>query len=372
MSEQAPLSNEEVIEKEERSIIHSLRSSRIILPILIGFSVVGYMFWKQFDITEFNKISWTWGAFAWVGLAILLLIIRHLAYAARIYTISQKQFSYLRCIEFIFLWEFSSAITPTALGGSAVALFFMSQEKVSAAKATSIVLYTVILDTFFFICLLPLLLLLLGPNVVFPGTTGFADLDYWGYIFFGTYLFMLFYGALFAYGLLINPNRTRSLLLLLTKLPLLSKLKDKAEKLGNEFVEASAEIRNQNKGFHYRAMLFTAIPWTCKFLLMVCLVYGIAPDVSFNFHNSTLMFGRMACMFIIILVSPTPGGAGFAEVAFGTFLSDFMNAPIALIVATIWRLLAYYSYLIFGAFLVPAFITRMLLNRRQANQKDKI
>ncbi|MEZ4941465.1 MAG: hypothetical protein R3D58_11365, partial [Saprospiraceae bacterium] len=61
---------------------------------------------------------------------------------------------------------------------------------------------------------------------------------------------------------------------------------------------------------------------------------------------------------IIMAFSPTPGGAGLAEVALAGFIADFVPAGIGLIIALLWRSMAYYGYLLLGAFVVPAWIAR--------------
>jgi hypothetical protein len=107
--------------------------------------------WQQFDPDTFATINWNQHTLYWISLAVLLLIIRHLAYATRLRILSEKTFSWRKCIELIFIWEFSSAVSPTSVGGTAVALFVIAQEKLSAAKTTTLVIYTAILDTIFFI-----------------------------------------------------------------------------------------------------------------------------------------------------------------------------------------------------------------------------
>lgn len=148
--------------KNQQKVLKSLRTSRIILPILIGVGVVLYLLWRQFDPKEFQKIQWTSYALFWIGVAVLILVIRHLAYAYRLRLLSEGVFSWRKCIELIFIWEFSSAVSPTSLGGSAVAFFVLAQEKLSAAKTATIVLYTIVLDTLFFVISLPLLYFFLG------------------------------------------------------------------------------------------------------------------------------------------------------------------------------------------------------------------
>ena len=172
---------------EQQETLKSIRVSRIILPVLIGIVAVGYMLWRQFDPAEFAKINWTAHTLLWVFATLLLLITRHLAYATRLRILSEKEFSWRKCIELIFIWEFSSAVSPTSIGGSAVAFFVLAQEKLSTAKTATIVLYTVVLDSIFFIGSLPILFLLFGTHMIRPDVNRLGDLGAWGFYFLFAY-----------------------------------------------------------------------------------------------------------------------------------------------------------------------------------------
>ena len=69
-------------------------------------------------------------------------------------------------------------------------------------------------------------------------------------------------------------------------------------------------------------------------------------------------------MFIIMAFSPTPGGAGIAEVALTGFIADFVPKGIGLIIALLWRGMAYYGYLPLGAIIVPGWIARQLRKKQ--------
>jgi glycosyltransferase 2 family protein len=220
------------LDKAGAEVTRSLKLSRIIIPVLIGIGVVAYLLWKQFDPVEFAKINWTFYTLVWVGIAAGFLIIRHLAYAMRLWLLSDKFFTFKKCIKLIFLWEFSSAITPTAVGGSAVALFVISKEKLSFARTTTIVLHTVVLDTLFFIGILPLLFLVFGSNMIRPDIGNFMEVGGWGFTFIITYLLMAGYGTFFYYGLFRNPNQLKRLLVIFTYNRFLKRYRQNAIDLG--------------------------------------------------------------------------------------------------------------------------------------------
>ena len=351
--------------EKHQKVLKSIRLERIILPILIGLGVVGYLLWQQFDLEEFRKIPWTNVTLFWISMAVIILIIRHLAYAARLRILSDGEFSWKKCIELIFIWEFSSAVSPTSLGGSAVAFFVLAQEKLSTAKTATIVLYTVVLDTAFFIFTLLIQFLLFGTNMIRPGKEGFADFDAWGYYFIFAYLFMAAYGYFFYYGLFKSPIQIKRFLVGMTRLRVLRRYRHKAIDLGNDMIGASREMKQRNWKFHLSAFLATATAWSGRFILLNCLIIALVAGIPKDFITQFELFARLETMFVIIAFSPTPGGAGFVEILFSGFLSDYVqNTTNSTVISTMWRLMAYYAYLFVGAIIIPNWV-RNILNERQ-------
>lgn len=351
--------------EEQQEVLKSIRISRIILPILLGIGVVAYLLWRQFDPEDFSNISWNAHVRFWVAFSFLFLVIRHLAYATRLRILSEKEFSWTKCIELIFIWEFSSAVSPTSVGGSAVALVVLAQEKLSTAKTTTLVLYSAILDTLFFVGTLPFLVLMLGPGIIRPGMETLSISDGWGYTFLGAYLLMLTYGTLFFYGLFINPQTLKRVLVAGTKIKWLKRYRTKAEELGDNLIVASREIKRKNWGFHLGAFLSTATAWSCRFILLNCLIIAFVETTPVDFWNQFKLYARLETMFVIMAFSPTPGGAGFAEVVFWGFVNDYVSSSgLALLIASIWRLFTFYAYLLIGAIIIPNWI-RKILNRRK-------
>ena len=214
--------------EEQQEVLNSIRISKIIVPVGIGILTVFYLLWRQFDPEEFAKINWTGHTLFWISFTLILLVIRHLAYATRLRILSEVEFSWKKCIELIFIWEFSSAVSPTSVGGSAVAFFVLAQEKLSTAKTATIVLYTIVLDSIFFIVGLPILYLIFGNSMIRPNMTGFGDIGGWGYYFLIAYLVMATYASVFYYGLFVNPIQIKRFLVGFTRLKWLRKHRPKA------------------------------------------------------------------------------------------------------------------------------------------------
>ena len=357
------------IEKHEQKILDNLAARKIILPILLGVLVIAFLIWRQFDPQEFAQIPLDSHTLFWIGVAIVLLIIRHLAYAYRLRLLSNNFFSWFKSIELIFIWEFSSAVSPTSLGGSAVALFMLAQEKLSAARTTALVIYTIILDTLFFLLLIPAMFLIFGPRVIRPDMDSLFDQAGWGITFLVVLGLMLLYGSFFFYGLIVNAKPLRNLLVILSRISFLKKYKPKIIGLGNDLVVASREMKSRDWHVPLFSFLATAIAWTCRFLIINTLVLAFVENASYSALDQLLLYARSGIMFMIMAFSPTPGGSGFAEIVFGGFLSDYIPSGIAPIIASIWRLLTYYFYIFAGLIVIPNWI-RKLISRRISGNKD--
>lgn len=251
------------------------------------------------------------------------------------------------------------------MGGSAVALFVLSQEKLAAAKVTAIVLYTAVLDTIFFVTTLPILLLLFGPSIIRPDLTSYALLDSWGYSFLFAYVFMAIYGSIFFYGLFIKPQGLKNLVLWFTKFNLFKKWKQKGEALGDDFVIASKEMAGKGFKIGGPAFLMTSLAWSMRFILLNCLIIAFENSLSLDWWTQTALYARLETMFVIMAFSPTPGAAGVAEILFNGFLTDYLsNETSSSLIALIWRFFTYYSYLLLGALIIPNWLRKVLKKKK--------
>ena len=353
---------------EQRKALDSVRTTRVILPVAIGVAVVGFLFYRQFDPNEWAAIEWTYNTLLWVGISLALLVVRHLCYAARLHVLSERDFSFRKCIELVFIWEFSSAVTPTSAGGSAVAMFVLGQERLSAGRTATLVLYTIVLDTAFFILLLTVLYVVLGPSMIRPDVTSVFELSGWGVTFLIAYIAMAIYGSFLAWGLFVSPKRVRAGLRSLARWRPLRRFRRNLLNMARDTVAASEHMRAKPPSWHLAAFASTAGAWSCRFLLLSCLIVGFT-DVATDVFTQVKLFARLQSMYLILAFSPTPGGAGFAETLFKDFLLDFVgdNRTSALLIATIWRGFTYYAYLLAGAIVIPNWLRGVI--RRRARRK---
>lgn len=345
---------------KDTEVLKSLSVSKIVLPVIIGIAAILFIVFSQFDVDEFSKIKWNSRLWYYLGIALFIYMLRHLFYSYRLKILSDHDFSFKHSIELVFIWEFASAISPTSIGGSAVAVFFLSQEKISAAKAVSIVLYTVIIDTIFFLVSLIFLLMIFGPTLVRPDMT--SMFQGFGITFMLVWLFMMFYGGLLLWGL-FRPRVIKKLLYGIAKLPLIKRFKRTLYQTGEDVVITSRELRNKPLGFHFQAILLTIGAWVTRFLTVNFVILALV-EVDWSFMDQFLMYARSQTMYVITQFSPTPGGSGVMEMMFSGFFRDFISQGVGSVGALLWRLITYYPYLIIGAIIIPNWVRRILKSRK--------
>jgi hypothetical protein len=330
---------------------------RVAIPIVIGFLVAGYMLWSNTSWQELSKIEFSVEMFGWLLVAILMMVIRDLAYMYRIRVLTDNFLSWRKSFDVIMLWEFASSITPSVVGGSGVAMFILNKEKISLGKSTAVVMVTALLDELFYVITVPLVILLIGTQHLFPielSKSMFGITLSTKEIFMVGYVFILLLVTLIFYGVFINPQRLKNSLVKLFSLKILNKWQNKIVKLGDDLIQTSVELKNKSFVFWVKAFGATLVSWTARFWVVNFIILAFT-DVSSHF----LIYGRQLVMWVILLISPTPGGTGIAEFAFNGFLQDFIPFGLAGLLVVLWRLISYYPYLFIGAFVLPKWLKRV-------------
>ncbi|MBK8517643.1 MAG: flippase-like domain-containing protein [Saprospiraceae bacterium] len=349
---------------DDKSALDNLRVSKVFFPIIIGIGVIIWMMSRQLDIQELSKLNLSNHTLFWLFLAILMYVTRHLFYAWRLRIMSDYAFSWPKAIELIIIWEFSSSVSPTSVGGAGVAFFLLSQEKLSGAKTISVVLYSMVIDTVFFVFYMPLLYIFLGPIMIRPGMHVFSDIDGYGITFLTVLFFMMAYGALFFYGLFINPRSIKRLLIILSRWPILKRFREDLRSTAYDIVTTSVSIKNKPISFHLWSFGATTGAWITRFFAINCLIVALVSGISPAVYDHLIILARGMAMHTITAFSPTPGAAGVAEFLFGGFYSDYIPVGIAVLIALVWRLISYYSYLLAGAIIIPVWFRQVQKRKR--------
>ncbi|MEN9445335.1 MAG: hypothetical protein RIS47_2226 [Bacteroidota bacterium] len=345
---------------DSTTILKQIGGFKIILPILVGVGVAGYMLYSEFSTKEFPKLDIGYKAVFWFVLAWLMMVLRDFGYVLRVRLLTENELSWRQSFQIIMVWEFTSAITPSMVGGTSVAVLFFNREGISIGKSSAIVMATSFLDQLYFSLLFPIFVLIVGPSKLFDiGGTAAAGADFLSlsnlFVYFAVvgYSLMLAYTLIVFYGLFINPRGLKILLWWIFKLPLIRKWRRKAAATGNDLVIASKHLKSKGFVFWLKTFGATIFAWSGRYLIVnfLLLAFGSHPD-------QFLVYTRQFVMWIMMIVSPTPGGSGFAEYVFKEYLSEFIPLGFTGILAFLWRLISYYPYLFIGAIVLPRWLRR--------------
>lgn len=356
------------MEESEKQLTQKIRPYKIIYPILIGLAVVSYMLYKEFDVSAFRKITFTWTSVCWLFIAVLCMVIRDLGYVIRIRVLSDGRLTWLKAIRIIFLWEFTSAVTPSAIGGTSLAILFVNKEGIKVGRSSAMVMATSFLDELYFILMFPIILLSVSQSALWnmPGVSrGITTSLIWFAV--GGYSIKLIYLSILSYGLFKNPRGLKYLLMKCFKLKLLRKWRHSANEAGSDIIRNSYELRRKPFSFWLKTFGATFFSWTARYWVVNALLMAFWAG-HYNWGTQFLIFARQLVMWIMMLVSPTPGGSGFAEFVFKEYLGEFLPGPgVAIAMAILWRLITYYPYLFAGVLIVPKWVNRHFGNH--AGQK---
>jgi len=346
----------------QEKLLNIFRPSRIILPISIAVVVWTLLSFAEYDVNTLASINWTWHAGIWMLMAILMMVVRDVAYMYRIKVLTSEALSWKQSFQVIMLWEFASAITPSIVGGSAVAVYIVGRELNNVGKSTAIVMASSLLDELFYVIMVPMLYLVVSQDALFSikGDPQLQQLtnDYGLYMFGFGYIFILTYSIIIIYALFYNPRVIKWTFIKVFSLPFFRRWRMAAARAGDDLIIASKELRGKKKRFWFKAGLATFVSWTARFWVVNFLIL-LPLGVGLAFSDHLLIYGRQLLMWVIMLVSPTPGSSGFAEVAFQVFLSEFVSSGLVTSMAILWRLISYIPYLFIGLVVLRPWIRRV-------------
>ena len=341
---------------DSKKILKTLNPRKIWVPVVLGLGIVVYLFLRDPDIT-IDKLTLIFDASLLpIFLAILVFLARFAGYIFRIKTITKNELTWKSSLYVIILWEFASAVTPSVVGGTAVAVFILWKEGIRPGKALGFVLLTAIFDNLFFVLAAPLTLIL-GMQHVFPAVSESSSFiaSSMHFMFFLSYGLISLYTFIMIFALLINPRLFKWVLIKITSTKLLKKWRYAAYKRGTEMILASEQLKGMGRKFWVYLSLSTIFIWSSRYLLLNFLMVAFA-NISFSEH--VVIFGKQIILWVVMLISPTPGSSGTAEYFFPMFFQENLG-DYTLIVNLLWRLFTYYPYLLLGAIFLPRWIKRV-------------
>lgn len=339
---------------DTQKILKTLNPNKIWLPAAISIGFVVYLIATDEEFTpERLNLIFTASVIP-VVLAFAALLLKEAAYIYRIRTLTNKELSWTSSIYVIILWEFASAVTPSVVGGTAVAVFILLKERINLGKALAYVMLTAILDNLFFVTAAPLFLLFFGWEI-FPELN--ATLRY---LFILSYFLIALYTLIMSFALFWKPRVFKWVLIRITSINFLRRWRYSAYQHGNEVMWASSLLKGRKLSYWIKISAATIIAWVSRYMILNFLVASYTEGISIGTHF--LIFAKQLILWIVMLISPTPGSTGTAEHFFMQFFEVYLG-EFTLGAALLWRIITYYPYLIVGALALPRWIARVFFKK---------
>lgn len=328
------------------------------LAASIGVVVIVAMMVKDFDWAALQLIDLSPRFFLGVVLAVGCFVLQNTMLILRFHHLVHRKISFLACFRINALCEFTSAVTPSAVGGSGLAFIYLNREGVSMARSIFTMFAALMADEVFLGISCLLLYLMVPTDLLFSlGCAHDIETVEWvsggvKMIFLGSTLVVAIWALILYFLLLHCPQAFGWVLKLCCRIPWLHRFKEKAEKFGNDMTMASAEARQEGIHFWIRLMGYTAVAWLSRFAIVLAIL------LAFHAHGEMLLaWFRQWVIWMIAILTPTPGGSGVAELMFRIYYSDFLpDTSLAILAAMLWRMVSYYPYLLMGAVSLPKWI----------------
>ncbi len=346
---------------------------KVLLPVLIGVAVVVLMFWHDARSenlrTVWESVHFDARAILCVCLGFVFMFGRDFGLSWRFRALTDKQLRWTQAFKVDFLCEFTSCVTPSAVGGSSLGMVFLNSQGIEFGRATTLMMTTLLLDELFFVITCPLIVLFTPAGELFAsGGDAFSHgirLTFWL-----VYSGIAAWTAVLFVGIILYPGWMRSVLEKVTTWRWLRRWHSQAAQLGANMVATSGELRRKPFRFWLEVFGGTALSWSSRYLVVNALFLGFIPSSD---SYQWVIFAREFVIWVVLMVSPTPGGAGLSEWLFTSYYGDLVSsAGLALILAIFWRVISYYVYLLIGACIVPGWIKQTYTRLKNRNGGDTV
>lgn len=332
---------------------------KILLPVAIGLAVVALMFWhdaKKENLSQiWDSIHFTpWSVFC-IFLGLICMAFRDVGLTWRFRALTDRKMTWGQAWTADMMCEFTNCITPSAVGGSSLGPVFLNAEGVELGRATTLMLTTLFMDELFFVIACPIVILLTPMHEIFQ-STGTEFSHGLKYTFWGVYSLIAAWTFILFLGIIWKPYWIQKVLNAISRWKLLRRWQSSIVGLGDNMIATSKELRSKPFKFWLEVFCGTTLAWTARYFVVNALFLGFLPDTD---RYQWIILARQFVIWVVLMVSPTPGGSGLSEWLFSNYYGDLVSsAGIALIMAIFWRLITYYIYLVIGAVITPGWLKR--------------
>jgi glycosyltransferase 2 family protein len=344
---------ETITQDNSKTVSKPFQFYQVLIPVLLGLFVIGWLFLSEFDPAVFASFDFNYLSVLFILLAFLLMSVRDFGMMWRFRLLTNNDLSWKQAFHINVLSEFTSAVTPAAVGGSSLVVIFLIKEGINAGRSTTIMFVNLFLDELFFLIVCPIVFLFIPLNQLFNSSSVIVSTFF--IVFTGLYISRFIWAIIMFIGIFKRPNWIRHILLTIFKLPILRRWYSNVDLLTNNLIQASHDIGNHSYWFWIKAFGMTLLTWSARFLVVNAIFKAFNPVHI----NHLVVFARQMILWLLMVVSPTPGGSGLSEYAFKEYYTDIFSSASAIIFVTfVWRIISYYFYLLLGILIIPNWIKK--------------
>ena len=142
------------------------------LAASIGLVVIVGMMIREFDVEVLNRIDLSPRFFLGVVMGVLLFAVQNLMLTLRFRHLCQRKLSVAEAFRINVLCEFTSAVTPSAVGGSGLAFVYLNREGVSMGRSIFTMFAALLADEAFLAISCAVLYFLVPSHLLFSLADG--------------------------------------------------------------------------------------------------------------------------------------------------------------------------------------------------------
>ena len=250
------------------------------LAASIGLVVIAGMMIREFDVEALSRIDLSPRFFLGVVMGVLFFAVQNLMLTLRFRHLCQRKLSIAQGFRINVLCEFTSAVTPSAVGGSGLAFIYLNREGVSMGRSIFTMFAALLADEAFLAISCMLLYFCVPSHLLFSLADGVgisADAtNEWikggvQVIFIISTLIVAVWTAILYLLLLHRPQILGWVLKGCCKIPFLRRFLPKVEKFSEEMTMASKEAKQEGGRFWLQLMGYTSLAWLSRFAIVVAL-----------------------------------------------------------------------------------------------------
>ncbi|WP_099222536.1 lysylphosphatidylglycerol synthase transmembrane domain-containing protein [Listeria costaricensis] len=338
----------------------SAKKNLINILLIIAISA-GFLIWQFRDIKiaqfgdELSKIHYSWILVA-MGCMIVYWLLEASVLQLTVQTASQGQ-RFWSSFRITMAGQFFNTITPMQMGGQPAQLYLLVKKGMDAGAASSVLLVKFIVYQAMIVINF-LLVIIFGFQFLLGGV---PQIKYLVVIGFSVHLFVILGLMLVGKSKRITTKLVHLFLIpvsLFVKKERTTDLRELLDEKISSFHEETSKMSKDKHVIGWASLLTTLQLWvyfTIPYFILIGMgISTVSLYMAITFHAFIMMFAT---------VMPTPGGTGGAEYTFTLLFAPFMTHVELFTALIIWRIITYYSCIIFGGIALMVRDKKRLLPR---------